>query len=121
KQVRDVLHVSDAVAAYRMLRDESGRVKGEAFNLGGGPGNAVSLTTVLQQIGVLCHRRPQLSFDDWRQGDQPYFVADTSKLRDRLGWKAKVGWKAGLADLASWLREHRGLGTSEPQRQRARA
>jgi CDP-paratose 2-epimerase len=121
KQVRDVLHVSDAVAAYRMLRDEIGRVKGEAFNLGGGPGNAVSLTTVLQQIGVLCHRRPQLSFDDWRQGDQPYFVADTSKLRDRLGWKAKVGWKAGLADLASWLREHRGLGTSEPQPQRASA
>lgn len=122
KQVRDVLHVNDAVAAYRMLRARIADVSGEAFNLGGGPGNAVSLQTVLQQIGVLSNQRPKLNFDNWRQGDQPYFVADTTKLRERIGWQAKIGWKAGLADLAAWLREHRDLeGSAEHFRGRASA
>lgn len=50
KQVRDVLHVSDAVAAYRAVLADIGRVGGRAFNLGGGPRNAVSLNMVLEEI-----------------------------------------------------------------------
>jgi CDP-paratose 2-epimerase len=110
KQVRDVLHINDAVSAYRLVRAQIGQVRGEAFNLGGGAGNAVSLHAVLQQISLLHGSKPNFSFDNWRQGDQPYFVADTRKLSEHLGWRAKIGWKDGLADLASWLRHHRGLG-----------
>ncbi|MCA9858595.1 MAG: GDP-mannose 4,6-dehydratase, partial [Thermomicrobiales bacterium] len=43
KQVRDILHVDDAVAAYRGLGHAIGKAGGQAFNLGGGPHNAVSL------------------------------------------------------------------------------
>ena len=41
-QVRDVLHVSDAVEAYLAGWRKIGRVAGRAFNLGGGPANAVT-------------------------------------------------------------------------------
>ena len=37
RQVRDVLHVADAVAAYRAVLDASSGSAGQAFNLGGGP------------------------------------------------------------------------------------
>src|ERR1700704_482663 len=47
KQVRDILHVSDAVAAYRAVLAAIDQVSGRAFNLGGGPANAVSLRVVL--------------------------------------------------------------------------
>ena len=47
KQVRDILHVNDAVAAYRAVLGAIDRVSGRAFNLGGGPANAVSLRAVL--------------------------------------------------------------------------
>ncbi|TIR82844.1 MAG: NAD-dependent epimerase/dehydratase family protein, partial [Mesorhizobium sp.] len=36
KQVRDILHVSDAVAAYRGVLARIEDLKGQAFNLGGG-------------------------------------------------------------------------------------
>ena len=109
KQVRDILHVSDAVAAYRAVLDGIERVSGHAFNLGGGPGNAVSLELVLRQIAELTGRPVETERQSWRQGDQPYFVADTRKLADALGWKARIGWQEGLRDLAEWLAESRGL------------
>jgi len=107
KQVRDVLHVSDAVAAYRSLLSEIATLSGEAFNLGGGPANAVSLRQVLGEIAILAGRQPAIEFAPWRVGDQPWFVADTSRLSSRTGWRPRVAWRDGLRDLAIWLRsEH---------------
>ena len=47
RQVRDILFVDDAVAAYIAAWRRIGAVSGRAFNLGGGPANAVSLLQLL--------------------------------------------------------------------------
>lgn len=120
RQVRDILHVSDAVAAYRMVLSDIGRLSGRAFNLGGGPRNAVSLLAVLREIEAVTGRALPVDFGDWRQGDQLFFVADTSRLAEATGWRARVGWREGLRDLARWLIANRpGLSRPEPQRIRA--
>jgi CDP-paratose 2-epimerase len=111
KQVRDILHVSDAVAAYRALLNSIGRVSGRAFNLGGGPANAVSLVMVLAEIERLTGRPVTIHQGVRREGDQLYFVADTSRLKAELGWKARLGWREGLRNLGDWL-ETRRQGTS---------
>jgi CDP-paratose 2-epimerase len=103
KQVRDVLHVADAVAAYRKVLVSIRRVQGCAFNLGGGPANAVSLRLVLREIALLLGRPVDVEYRSRRPGDQFFFVADTRRIKERLGWKPTVGWKAGLRDLADWL------------------
>lgn len=103
KQVRDVLHVSDAVAAYKAALANISKVRGRAFNLGGGPKNAVSLNMVLAEIGKLVGRKVEVSHEAWREGDQLYFVAETSRLKAELGWRARVNWHDGLQDLADWL------------------
>lgn len=103
KQVRDILHVSDAVAAYRSALDKIGTVRGRAFNLGGGPRNAVSLNMVLREIAELVGGSLEVRHAPWREGDQLYFVAETSRLEAELGWRAKVSWQNGLRDLANWL------------------
>ncbi|HVW92024.1 MAG TPA: SDR family NAD(P)-dependent oxidoreductase [Devosia sp.] len=113
RQVRDILHVRDAVAAYRAVLDGIDDVKGQAFNLGGGPGNAVSLKQVLAEISALAGRDLSLDFGDWRQGDQVWFVADTQKLCRALGWAPTMGWRDGVRDLANWLRENRAPATEE--------
>ena len=60
-----------------------------------------------------------LSFSDWRQGDQYYFVADTARLTAETGWQARTGWREGLADLAAWLRANRSFPEREALRVRA--
>ena len=109
RQVRDVLHVTDAVAAYRAVLADIGRLTGRAFNLGGGPANAVSLREVLDQIARITGTAPEISHQEWRQGDQPWFVADTRALQAATGWQPSIGWQEGLADLAGWLADQRGL------------
>ncbi|MCY1666429.1 NAD-dependent epimerase/dehydratase family protein [Rhizobium sp. SL86] len=107
KQVRDILHVDDAVAAYRAVHAGISRVRGEVFNLGGGPQNSVSILLVLREIERLTGRPLEIDFGDWRAGDQFFFVADTRKLEDQLGWQPRIRWKSGLSHLADWLTEHR--------------
>lgn len=107
RQVRDILHVSDAVGAYRALLCDIDRVKGQAFNLGGGPHNAVSIRMVLREIERLTARKVPVAHGPWRQGDQLYFVADNRRLETAVGWRPRVPWREGLAELADWLRAHR--------------
>ena len=108
-QVRDILQVSDAVDAYMATWRRINTVAGRAFNLGGGPGNAVSLRTLLDHIGTLVGTAPDVRFDDWRAGDQRYFVADTRAAQSALELGATVPWREGVARLAQWLAAERGL------------
>ncbi|ACL55475.1 NAD-dependent epimerase/dehydratase family protein [Methylobacterium nodulans] len=108
-QVRDILHVADAVAAYRAALARIGQVSGRAYNLGGGPANAVSLRQVLGAIRDLVAQPLDLSFHDWRAGDQRYYVSDTRRAAADLGLDAPIAWRTGLRDLARWLAEARGL------------
>jgi CDP-paratose 2-epimerase len=83
------------------------RVCGKAFNLGGGSANAVSLNVLLTEISRLLGREAEVHHAETRIGDQRYFVADTRRLETALGWRAAIGWREGLADLADWLRANR--------------
>jgi CDP-paratose 2-epimerase len=116
-QVRDILDVSNAVEAYLRAWQQIDRIGGRAFNLGGGPDNAVSLRELLAYMSQLLGHEIDISFSDWRAGDQRYFVADTRAIRDTLGLSPAVPWKQGVANLAEWLREARRLtrvGSHEP-------
>src|SRR5690606_4649476 len=52
-QGRDVLHVSDAVAAWLRALDEADQVSGRVFNLGGGPDHSVSLIELLDRLAEI--------------------------------------------------------------------
>ena len=106
RQVRDILHVGDAVEAYIAAWHRMDTVRGQAFNLGGGSRNAVSLRQLIREIETLIGRPVKLSYDGWREGDQRYFVADTRAVRAALKLRSPIGWRDGLADLANWLEGH---------------
>ena len=110
RQVRDILHVSDAVDAYVAAWRRIEAVRGNAFNLGGGPENAVSLRLLIAYIEQLVGKPVDLGFEDWRAGDQRYFVADASAARRALGLGRPIPWREGVAELADWLRVERRLG-----------
>ncbi len=109
RQVRDVLHVDDAVSAYLAAWRRIEDVAGRAFNLGGGPANAVSLRQLLGHVETLVGRPIELTFSNWRAGDQRYYVSDISRATTELGLSKPMPWRAGVADLAQWLDAERGL------------
>ncbi|HUZ14410.1 MAG TPA: SDR family NAD(P)-dependent oxidoreductase [Caulobacteraceae bacterium] len=103
RQVRDVLCVSDAVQAYVGALQRSESVRGRAFNLGGGPANAVSLLQLIGHAQRLLRRPIQIEFAPWRAGDQRWYVSDASRARQALGLGEPVDWRAGVASLLQWL------------------
>lgn len=114
-QVRDILDVSDAVDAYLAAWRSIDRIAGTAFNLGGGPGNAISLRELMREIEALTGRTPDVRHADWRAGDQRYFVADTRRIRSELGLGTPRHWREGVAALADWLNRE-GIGVTAPMR-----
>jgi CDP-paratose 2-epimerase len=110
RQVRDILNVADAVDAYASAWRRLDQVSGRAFNLGGGPANAVSLNRLIACIEDLVDRRAEVRFEDWRAGDQRYFVADARAAREALGLAEPIGWRSGVAGLADWLQGEQGPG-----------
>ncbi|MGI4880753.1 MAG: NAD-dependent epimerase/dehydratase family protein [Janthinobacterium lividum] len=117
-QVRDILEVGDAVAAYLAAWARIGDVAGRAFNLGGGPANAVSLRRLIDHVGTLSGRPVAIDYADWRPGDQRYFVADTRAAAAALGLSPPLGWLNGVAQLWQWLCETRD-DDAAPERARA--
>jgi CDP-paratose 2-epimerase len=109
RQVRDVLDVADAVEAYVQAWRRIDRVRGRAFNLGGGPDNATSLTQVLAELEKLTGRRPELAYADWRTGDQRWYVSDPRQAQRELALEPFKPWRQGLADLLRWLADERGI------------
>lgn len=102
-QVRDVLYVDDLVDAFLLAEQDAPRLKGRAFNMGGGPGNAISLQDLLDRIGHLHGKRPAVDFDGWRTGDQRWYVSDTSAFQRETGWQPRVASSEGIALLFDWL------------------
>lgn len=109
KQVRDVLDVHDAVNAYSSAFANIDRVQGRAFNLGGGPENAISLLQLLEEIRGITGRSVELDFEDWRQGDQRWYVSDAHEARTSLNLPRPRAWRDGVARLAEWLASERKL------------
>ena len=102
-QVRDVLFVDDLVDAFLLAEQHGARLAGRAFNMGGGPANAISLLQLLERIEELHGERPDVDFDQWRTGDQRYYVSDTRAFRQATGWQARVAAGEGIARLYRWL------------------
>lgn len=104
-QVRDILFVEDLVRAFRLAQAKMDTVSGQAFNIGGGPTRTVSLLELLELIEELVGQRPDVRHEDWRTGDQRYYVSDTRKFQAATGWAPQVGVREGVTRLLGWLEE----------------
>jgi CDP-paratose 2-epimerase len=107
-QVRDMLFVEDLVRAMRLAVQRVDVTRGQAFNMGGGPANAVSVSEVVDMLAELDGTTPAVQRSDWRSGDQRYYVSDTKRFEQLTGWMPQVGVKRGLSLLNEWLGEREG-------------
>jgi len=105
KQVRDVLHVDDAVSLYLRAMHAPLEACGQAFNVGGGMENSRSILELLGDLQDILGVELQHYLVPPRISDQAIFVADNGKARRLLGWAPRVACRDGLVAMVKWVRE----------------
>jgi CDP-paratose 2-epimerase len=109
KQVRDILHVSDLIRAFERAIERIEICQGQAYNLGGGPQNSLSLLELIGRLETHQAQQVAITFGDWRPGDQKVYVSDLRKAKRDLGWEPLIGVEQGLDDLRGWVDANREL------------
>jgi CDP-paratose 2-epimerase len=103
RQVRDILFVEDLVEAMLLARGSIETLAGRAFNIGGGPRSAVSLLDVIESIEQLTDGAVSLAHEEWRTGDQRWYVSDTRRFAAATGWAPHIRPREGIEALHGWL------------------
>lgn len=104
-QVRDILHVDDFVDALLLAQRHMAAGAGQVFNVGGGLGNTVSLTELIDLIEIVHGSAPAVRRQDWREGDQRYYVSNLSRFTAMTGWTPQTDVGDGIRRLYRWLTE----------------
>jgi len=97
-QSRSFTFVDDAVEAT-IGAMERGR-SGSTLNVGGGA--EVSMLAAIETLGTIAGRRLEIVRSPRREGDQARTAADTSRIRDDIGWEARTPFEEGLAAQWRW-------------------
>jgi CDP-paratose 2-epimerase len=104
-QVRDILFVEDLVEAFNLAYQNIDQLAGQAFNIGGGVANSISLMELLKVIEEIQGEKIKVDFGDWRPGDQRYYVSDITRFKNLTGWAPKTSYSEGVEKLYNWLKE----------------
>jgi len=73
---------------------------GAVYNVGGG--SEVSMLEAIEALGVIAGRRLELVRHPRRAGDARRTAADTTHIREELGWAPTTSFEDGLAAQWRW-------------------
>lgn len=109
KQVRDVLYMGDLARAYEAAIESASKNSGEIFNMGGGPTNTLSLLEFLDFLAPRLGKKLDISFSDWRPGDQKVYISDIAKAQTQLNWTPTVNFEQGFNEMLAWMEANKEL------------
>lgn len=104
KQVRDVLHSSDVVSLYFKAKDTPSAY-GQAFNIGGGVQNSLSLIELFNLLEEILDVNMIYKKLPLRESDQKVFIADNTKFMTVTGWTPLVRKEEGIKMMTNWLHQ----------------
>lgn len=103
KQVRDVLHADDMISLYFKTLEHINKAKGNAFNIGGGITNSLSLLELFAMLENIVGKELAYTRLPPRESDQRVFVADINKATKLIGWKPAVSAQDGINRMVDWV------------------
>ena len=103
KQVRDILHADDIVRLYFAAVENRDKLAGQAFNIGGGMDQSLSLLELFDLLEGKCGTKLSYTKLPPRLSDQKVFVADNTKITALTGWKPEIPASDGISGLLAWL------------------
>lgn len=99
KQVRDMLFGTDCARLYVDEIENIDKVKGKAYNIGGGIENTMSLLEAISCIEDLSGKKADLTLTDKRHGDQDIWISDITKITTDLNWHPTISPKEGIEKM----------------------
>lgn len=107
RQVRDLVHVDDAVDLLAEQLEAPDDWDGFVGNVGGGRAGSLSLAETTALCRELTGREvPVTAAGSDRAGDVPIYISDCARLHARTAWRPRRSPRAILADVAGWVEEH---------------
>lgn len=103
KQVRDVLHSDDMIKLYLSAPTYIDKAKGQAFNIGGGMVNSLSLLELFVFLEKELNIKLNYTKTPPRESDQKIFVADNTKASNMFDWIPNVSKDIGIRKMLSWV------------------
>jgi CDP-paratose 2-epimerase len=103
KQVRDVLHAEDMLSLYFSTLQHAEAAAGQAFNIGGGIDNSLSLLELFALLETYTGCAMQYTKLPPRESDQRVFVADIGRITALTGWRPNVSAQAGVGRMLEWV------------------
>ena len=103
KQVRDVLCAEDMVDLYFAAIGKIKKIKGQAFNIGGGAKNSLSLLELFDLLEKLTGTDLKYEKLPPRMNDQKVFVADNTKATILINWEPNIDMLTGIKKMLSWV------------------
>ena len=103
KQVRDVLHADDMKRLYMAAVSHIDKAKGQAFNVGGGIENSLSLLELFALLEKIANVKLSYIKLPVRESDQRVFVSDLEKAKQVLNWQPMVSAQEGVARMVEWV------------------
>ncbi|WP_405573942.1 NAD-dependent epimerase/dehydratase family protein [Streptomyces sp. NBC_01167] len=98
-QRRDFVHVRDVAAANRRaLEAEAARGVLTVYNTGSGDPHTVG--EMARALAAAYGGPEPVVTGEYRLGDVRHITADSSRLRDELGWKPEIGFVEGMTEFA---------------------
>lgn len=103
KQVRDVLNAEDMKRLYVAAINNIDKAKGQAFNIGGGIENSLSLLELFALLEKFTSTKLRYTHLAVRESDQRVFVADITKANRLLDWAPVVDKETGVSRMVEWV------------------
>ena len=104
--MRDLLFATDCVELYLIASENIEKIKGQAFNIGGGIENSFSILELFRFFEDELKIKMRYSQLPSRESDQLVFVANTTKIKSLTNWKPKISKEKGIREIINWMEKN---------------
>lgn len=107
KQVRDILHIDDAVSLIDMQIHHIEKFEGQVFNAGGGLENSASLLEMTAICEAVSGNKITIGSETvTRPADLRIYITDNSQIEAATGWKPIKSVKDVFIDIYHWIKDN---------------
>lgn len=106
KQVRDILHIEDAIDLIELQIHRPELFSGKIFNAGGGLKGSISLREMTALCARITGNTLGIGSDPkTRPADLRIYISDNTKIQRETGWSPKRDPEVIFIDIFNWIRQ----------------